>query len=99
MPRTRGFQWDNRLKQLKVRGKKVVDQENDSTVNTINNAGSVSGSPVRILAEGDDTNISIRIRPKGAGTVDIDNLRIRGETGNIQTIASNSNIVLTGVRT
>ena len=94
MPRTRGFQWDNRLKQLKVRGKKVVDQENASTVNTLNNAGSVSGNPVRLLAEGDDTDISIRIRAKGAGTVDIDNLRIRGETGNIQTIASNSNITL-----
>ena len=94
MPRTRGFQWDNRLKQLKVRGKKVVDQENDSTVNTLNNAGSVSGNPVRLLAEGDDTDISIKIRAKGAGTVDLDNLRIRGETGNIQTIASNSNITL-----
>ena len=94
MPRTRGFQWDNRLKQLKVRGKKVVDQENASTVNTINSAGSVSGSPVALLAEGDDTNISIRILPKGAGVVDIDNLRIIGEIGSISTIASNSNITL-----
>ena len=94
MPRTRGFQWDNRLKQLKVRGKKVVDQENASTVNTINSAGSVSGSPVALLAEGDDTNISIRILPKGAGVVDIDNLRVIGEIGSISTIASNSNITL-----
>ena len=61
---------------------------------TQSNTGSVSGSPVALLAEGDDTNININITPKGAGTVDLDNLRIRGETGNIQTIASNSNITL-----
>jgi hypothetical protein len=45
-----------------------------ATVNWLNAVASAAGAPVEFYASGSDTNISVKLTPKGTGTVILSNL-------------------------
>ena len=71
MPRIRGFQWNNRTKQLFSKGKEVVDNSASNLVNALKNVGSATGAAVQLTANGDDTNIDLTLSAKGTGSVTV----------------------------
>jgi hypothetical protein len=67
--RNRSFFFDNNTGKLESDGKVIVDATN--TTNILQTKGSTTGNPVTLNAIGNDTNITISIKPKGSGLVQI----------------------------
>lgn len=67
--RNRSFFFDNKTGKLQSDGKTLIDTTSSDNIAQVK--GSTAGNPVQLIADGDDTNIDIRITPKGAGNVEV----------------------------
>ena len=66
--RERSFFFNNKTGELKSGGKTLVDATNTDNIAQVK--GSTAGNPVALIAEGDDTNIDLRLSAKGAGNIE-----------------------------
>lgn len=71
--RTRSFSIDGTSRTFSIGGQPVLDLSTSST-NVVQTVGGAASEAVSITAAGDDTNINLKLVPKGSGLVDVNGL-------------------------
>ena len=71
--RVRSYELDQNARTIKVNGKSVIDLSTSSVANVVATVGGAASQAVQLAATGDDTNIDLRLVPKGSGKIDINN--------------------------
>ena len=71
--RVRSYELDQNARTIKVNGQAVIDLSTSSVANVVKTVGGAASQAVQLAATGDDTNIDLRLVPKGSGKIDINN--------------------------